>query len=74
MNKRKVYAAPEAEMILLAPVEGLAAWDWDFKSNWQNTWHSGYFKKDGVLSAVGIINGGQETPAGIWEEDGFVIK
>jgi len=71
MNKRKVYIAPEAEVILLAPAEGLAAWDWSFESKWQ----SGYFKKNGVLSAVGIINGGiEDEPNGIWSEDGFIIK
>jgi len=73
MDKRKVYTAPEAEMILLAPVEGLAAWDWNFKTNWQNTWHNGL---NAAGSAVGIINGGAglDENKDFWGEDGFVIK
>ena len=73
MDKRKVYTAPEVELILLVPDESIAVWDLSFENNWKN----GYFKKDDVLSAVGIINGGLTDTNGetIWGSgDGFVIK
>ena len=73
MNNRKVYTAPTAEVVLLAPAETLAAWDWSFNS----VWKSGYVQGSGnVYSAVGIINGGAglDGDSGLWPEDGFVIK
>ena len=71
MDERKTYTPPTAEIILLAPEEKLAAWDWSF-----DIWKHGYTaaSSDGtVASAVGIINGNgvlNET----WTDDGFVIK
>ena len=72
MNNRKVYTAPAAEVVLLAPVETLAAFDWNF----DNVWKNGYVSGTDVFSAVGIINGGAglDGDSGFWEEDGFVIK
>ena len=72
MDERKTYTPPTAEIILLAPEEKLAAWDWSF----ENVWKNGYVGPDaeqGTASAVGIINGNgvlNET----WTDDGFVIK
>ena len=72
MNKKKVYTAPAAEVILLAPAETLASWDWSFNS----VWKSGYegLSETNIFSAVGIINGGAGLNESIWAEDGFVIK
>lgn len=71
MNKKKVYTAPVAEVILLAPCEGIAAWDWKFENSWKN----GYFPRSEkqLYSAVGIINGGGVEGNPLFTEDGFTI-
>lgn len=73
-KRKKAYTPPAAEMICLAPSESLAAWDWGFGDSWKGTWYAGAFRKNDAVSAVGIINGGQDSPSGVWTEDGFVIK
>lgn len=72
MNNRKVYAAPKAEVILLAPSEGIATWDSEFKNLWEHGYKAAF---EGTASAVGIINGaGGSLTGDIWQDDGFVIK
>lgn len=67
-DTRKEYVPPTAEVILLAPDENLAAWDWGFQSPWKQ----GYLPAtEEVASAVGVINGGLTTSA--WGDDGFTI-
>lgn len=68
---KKVYVPPTAERLLLTPAETLAAWDWNFNS----VWKSGYIPAaadNGGMSAVGIINGGNDLSEG-WVEDSFII-
>lgn len=72
MDERKTYTPPTAEIILLAPEEKLAAWDWSF-----DIWKHGYIapSENQVASAVGIINGtGVLNDDKNWTGDGFVIK
>lgn len=70
MNNIKVYTAPSAEMLLLVPVETLAASEWGFGKWNGGTWHSGTFKD--TASGVGIVNGGLGTSA--WAEDGYTLN
>lgn len=34
MSKKKAYVPPAAEMILLAPCERIAAWEYSFQNTW----------------------------------------
>ena len=70
-DTRKEYVPPTAEVILLAPDEKLAAWDWKFGSY---TWGEGYISATGTTaSAVGIINGAGIEGNPIFGEDGYTI-
>ena len=70
MNMKKVYIAPAAEVVLLAPTEALAAWDWSF----ENVWKAGYDLGDpekNIASSVGIINGGAGFGNSGWVDSGY---
>ena len=56
---KKVYAAPAAEIVLLAPCEGLAAWDFKFH-NYDDRWAIGQWADFGGLGdpLSGIIGTG----------------
>lgn len=71
MNNIKVYTAPSAEMLLLVPVETLAASDWGFNS-WNGKWHQNTTFSQDTASGVGIVNGGLGTSA--WAEDGYTLN
>ena len=61
-DTRKEYIPPEAEIIILAPDENLALWDWEFCDY---NWNTAGVNK--TASAV-VVNGGLT-----WAEDGFVL-
>ena len=68
---KKAYVPPKAELFLLAPNEGIAAWDWEFSSKWEG---QKYFEAAGNLAsgiAIGGLFGGSDDT---FTEDGFVIK
>ena len=67
---KKEYVPPYAEVLLLAPCEALAAWDWGFGSKWEG--HK-YFKSTDSL-ASGVAIGGLFNSDIDMTEDGFVIK
>jgi len=71
MKKKKIYIAPEAELLLLIPHEDLAAKEFRFGDTFAGNWFSGL---NTMGSAFGIINGGAGLDESFWEEDGFVIK
>lgn len=58
--KRRLYAAPTAELICLAPAAPVATWKWEGKgsnSKWsQNSWSANGVPTDlfGLASATGI--------------------
>lgn len=67
MNKEKVYIAPSAQMLILAPVEELADVSWQFSS-----WKDGFFSKNGTdapYSGVGIQGTLKD-----WAEDGYKLN
>ena len=75
MDKKRVYAAPVAELILMAPCESIAAWDWNFG----NVWKSAGYHPPGTDTASAVVITGTFGPFGIGDEqnpygDGFVIK
>ena len=56
---KKVYAAPAAEILILAPCEGLAAWDFKFH-DYDDRWAIGQWADFGGLGdpLSGIIGTG----------------
>lgn len=69
--KRKEYVPPRADVLLLAPCEALAVWDWGFGSTWGG---QKYFEAAGNLASgisIGGLFGGSDD---VFTEDGFVIK
>lgn len=66
MNKEKVYIAPSAEMLILAPVEELAG------VSWSGSWKAdGFFRKDDNNPYSGVaINGNLAD----WAEDGYTYN
>lgn len=70
-NAKKEYVPPAAEVILLAPSETLAAWDWDFG----NVWKSAGYHPPGTDTASAVVITGAFGSGENWDEgDGFVIK
>ena len=69
MKNRKVYTAPSAELLLLAPAETLAAnSQWGY-NNWSGLWKNQGTFSQGNASGVGIVVSSE------WEEDdGYTLK
>ena len=66
-DTRKEYVPPTAEVILLAPDEKLAAWDWSFDHfAWKE---SAYYQAQGNAASAIVVNG-----TNVWAEDGYTIK
>ncbi|MBQ2996508.1 MAG: hypothetical protein IJE22_04645 [Oscillibacter sp.] len=71
MSKRKAYVPPAAEMILLAPCERLAAWEYSFQNTWTNI--QGRFNNAYNLGGGSGITG-TFTDQDYFGEDGFTVK
>ena len=72
MGRKKIYTAPEAEFLLLAPCEALAVTESEFTYKWfGEPFKTEYFKD--LVSGGGIVNGGKDPLGSNWEEDGFTI-
>ena len=72
MKNRKVYTAPSAELLLLAPAETLAAnSQWGYGS-WNGLWKNQGTFSQGKASGVGIVNGGLNEST--WADDGYTLK
>ena len=71
MKQRKEYVPPAAEVLLLAPSEKLAAWDWGFDTLWKR--EAGYHPgAEGLASAIVVT--GQFGTEDYTEDSGFFIK
>ena len=68
MSKKKEYIPPEAKVILLAPSENLAVFEWKFGKAWRTEY--GYFTENGA-SGIAVTGTFLDDK---WAEDGFVIK
>lgn len=69
MNRKKEYASPAAEVILLAPCENLALWETAMKELWRDT---GYLEATKDYASAFVI---QKTTEGSWDDNpGFTIK
>ena len=68
--KKEKYVPPRADVLMLAPCEALAAWDWGFGSQWTG---QKYFP---ATLASGIAMGGlfDKEKGDVFTDDGFVIK
>lgn len=67
MNRKKIYTAPSAKVLLFAPCEQLAAEDRGFNS----TWGTGYFtfnSSNHTASGVGVQGGDMYSG-----DDGYTI-
>lgn len=71
MSKKTKYVPPAAELILLAPCEKLAAWDWKFGNIWQNT---GYYTAGEIGNASAIVVTSGFLDEDYTEDSGFFIK
>lgn len=71
---KKEYVPPRADVLLLAPCEALAAWDWGFGSKWTGQQYFAPNSNNNLTS--GIAMGGLfDTARGdVFTTDGFVIK
>ena len=71
--KKRTYIPPKAELVLLAPCEGLANWDWAFGNTWRS---QGFHERDGSIASAIAMNGGfgADGYPTLDTDDGFVIK
>ena len=56
MNRKKIYTAPSAKVLLFAPCEELAGSDWAFDSDWADGYFS-FNSSNRTASGVGIQGG-----------------
>ena len=68
--KKREYVPPRAEVLMLAPCEELAVWEWGFGSKWTG---QQYFQSTDTL-ASGIAMGGKFSDSIDMTGEGFVIK
>ena len=67
MNRKKIYTAPSAKVLLFAPCEELAGREWAFDSDWAD----GYFSFNSNRNASGVGIKGGYTYSG--DDDGYTI-
>ncbi|MBQ2995903.1 MAG: hypothetical protein IJE22_01520 [Oscillibacter sp.] len=70
-SNKKQYLPPAAEVVLLAPCEGLAAWEFGFGKSWKNGYYSA---GEGNGTASGIAMNGSFGNDFVFGEDGFFTK